>query len=91
MITPIISIYDRAVLSYMSPFTVRTVGEAKRQLLDTVRDPTHAFSQHPSDYDLVQLGTFNDSNGTIESFKQPVLLMKVSEATSTNGTDNGQN
>jgi len=42
MITPIISIYDRAVLSYMP----------------------------------------------IESFKQPVLLMKVSEATQTTGTDN---
>ena len=83
MLVPIFSVYDRAILSYLPPFTLRTVGEAKRQLLDTVKDENHQFSQHPSDFHLVQVGSFNDSSGTIEAFDPPVLIMKCDEAMAT--------
>lgn len=86
---PLISVYDAAVLSYMPPFQTRTVGEAKRQLVDTMADPSHPFTQHPEDYTLVQVGTFNDATGEITSITPPVVLMKADEALAIGEKNNG--
>lgn len=83
MLMPIFAVYDRVVLAYMPPFVVRTAGEAKRQLVDTVRDPNHIFARHPGDYHLVNLGMFDDSTGLIQPTDPPVTVMTADQAVAT--------
>jgi hypothetical protein len=58
----VFSIYDSKIEAYMPPFFLKSIGEAKRVLGDAVLDPKSALSQHPEDYTLFHLGSWDDTD-----------------------------
>lgn len=78
------SIKDRAADAFGRPFYVPAVGVAIRSFQDEVNraaDDSQIY-QHPDDFDLFELGTFNDDSGLFELFDTPKLLMLGKQAKS---------
>lgn len=72
--TLICSVYDDAVSAFMTPFFVRTKGEAMRSFTEAVNNPKMEFMRHAKDYSLFCLGTWNDQNGSVSAFELPERL-----------------
>lgn len=82
MIHVICAVKDRAADAFGRPFFVATVGMAIRSFMDEVSrsaDDNQLF-KHPDDFDLFQLGTYDDSNGVVECLEDPKLLMLGKQA-----------
>lgn len=59
----IFSVRDRAIDAFMQPFFAPATGAATRSFVDEVNRADSPMNQHPEDYDLYLLGTFDDSTG----------------------------
>lgn len=59
------SIYDEKAHAYLPPFTLPRSDMAIRTFSDCINSSDHAFSRHPGDYTLYELGVFDDSTGEI--------------------------
>lgn len=59
------TIFDTASGAYMRPFFMHSDGQALRSFKDISLDADHAIGQHPEDYSLWRIGTFNDNNAQI--------------------------
>lgn len=59
------TVYDSKVESYLRPFFMQTPAEAIRAFKETVNDGQSAFSKHPEDYTLLEVGTFDESTGEL--------------------------
>ncbi|AXL14682.1 nonstructural protein [Microviridae sp.] len=70
----VFTVRDAKAEAYMSPFYMKTRGEALRAFMDTVGNPDHLFSKHPEDYSLYALGAFDDSNGTFSLLQEPEFM-----------------
>lgn len=57
---------DIAVNAYDRPFCVTHEGQALRGFRDAINDPKSNLGVHPEDYELYQLGTFDDGAGLFE-------------------------
>ncbi len=57
------TVYDSKVEAYLRPFFMQTASEAIRAFRDTVNDGQSAFSKHPEDYTLFDIGTFDETTG----------------------------
>jgi len=66
-ILTIVAVKDRAVNAYNRPFYVPTIGAAVRSFTDEVNRKESEMQAHPEDYDLYDLGTFDDETGTFLS------------------------
>lgn len=77
MIQIVCAVKDRAADAFGRPFFVPTQGVAIRSFMDEVlRDAAdNQLHQHPDDFDLYELGSFDDSNGMIVMLSEPKLLM----------------
>ncbi|QXP44315.1 MAG: nonstructural protein [Arizlama microvirus] len=64
----VVAVYDSAVHSYGQPFFVPAVGAALRSFIDEVNRaaPDNMLYQHPEDYELFVLATFDDEAGIFE-------------------------
>lgn len=60
----IVSIKDRAI-GFGRPAFVPSEGSAIRSFQDEINNnqPNNEMNRHPDDFDLYQLGTFDDSSG----------------------------
>lgn len=67
MVRIIVSVYDRAAQCYGQPFYVNAVGQATRSFTDEVNraDKDNPLFQHPEDFDLYQIGVYNDNDGSV--------------------------
>lgn len=65
------SVFDSAVGAFLTPFFVRSRGEAIRSFQDAVNDAKHQFHSHASDYTLFVFGEFDDNNGDMSSIGVP--------------------
>lgn len=76
MIYKIVSVHDRATDAYGRPIFVVASGQAIRSFQDEINRvaPENEMNRHPDDYDLYELGTFDDSNGQLTSYKEPHQL-----------------
>jgi len=63
-ILTIVAVKDRAVDAYNRPFYVPTIGAAIRSFTDEVNRNESEMNAHPEDYDLYDMGTFDDQTGT---------------------------
>lgn len=70
----IFTVWDSKVEAFMTPFFMRSKGEAIRAFSATVNDSNHAFSKHPADYALFYLGTFSDDTSAFTTVLPPVSL-----------------
>lgn len=61
----LISLYDRATESFAPVMTVNTRNEAIRSFKQAVNDPQTPISINPTDYELHEIGSFDDQTGQI--------------------------
>lgn len=66
----IVCVRDRAADVYGQPMHVTSLGGAIRSFGDEVNraDDGNMLYKHPEDFDLFELGTYDDSTGTYETF-----------------------
>lgn len=65
MIRVVCAVRDRATVSFGNPIFVVALGEAHRSFADEVNRDGSPFNAHPEDYDLYELGSFDDATGRI--------------------------
>lgn len=69
----VFTIYDMKAEFYMKPFFCLTPGEAIRSFSDAINETGSPFNRHPGDYNLYEVGKFDDATGQIEKIS-PVNL-----------------
>lgn len=74
MIHTICAVRDRAVDGFMQPIYVPHVGHAIRSFTDEINRADSPMNKHPEDYDLYQLGEYDDSNGLLQSVDVRMLV-----------------
>ncbi len=65
MLVHVYSFFDTAAAAYMRPFVAGQDGEATRVFSDLVSNREHPIGQHPEDYSIFRIGSFNDQNGAL--------------------------
>lgn len=73
----VLSVYDRAAASYGRPLFAAAVGAAMRSFQDEVNRPSedNPMYKHPEDFDLVEIGTFDDQTGKLVSCEPKVVAI----------------
>lgn len=61
------TVKDSKAESCLPPFTMRSDGEAVRAFGDTVCKGGTPLSEHPEDYFLYRIGSYNLNTGVIEA------------------------
>lgn len=74
MIYKIFTVFDSKVEAYLTPFFMRSKGEAIRRISELVADSKHDFSKYPADYTLFELGEYFDDTGGLYPHKASVNL-----------------
>lgn len=79
----IVSVYDYVAEVYGTPYYAVSQGSAIRGFSDEINraDPNNMLYQHPKDYKLVLLGTFDDFSATFELQSSPTDLFQGYNAT----------
>lgn len=70
------SIYDRATESYTPPFQQPSNNAAIRAIKNEIRQPDSQLAQHPTDYELYQVGTFDETTGNITAVKERIARIE---------------
>lgn len=68
------AVRDRAVDSFGTPIFVVAVGQAVRSFADEINNRDSSFAKHPDDFDLYQLGMFDQDEGTLVPIGSPKLV-----------------
>jgi len=61
----IYSIFDKKALSYSAPFFVPNELVAMRSVGSAVADKSSLLGQYPEDYDLYEVGSWDDQAGAV--------------------------
>lgn len=64
MISKIFTVFDTKVEAYLTPFYMKSKGEAIRSFTEACNDPQTMFFKHPEDYVLFELGDYSDSDAS---------------------------
>ncbi|CRH64993.1 Uncharacterised protein [Chlamydia trachomatis] len=59
----LVSVYDKKAQTFSQPFCAINEQVAIRQFGDAVRDTNTAICAHPEDYQLFNVGVFDESHG----------------------------
>jgi hypothetical protein len=81
----ICTVYDRAAETYGRPMFVPSIGVAIRSFTDEV-NRSHADNQlfnHPDDFDLYELGEYDDQTSRITTLDLPKVLILGKQAKTT--------
>lgn len=70
----IFSVYDRRAEVYLPPFYHATVGSALRDFEGAVNHKDSQLNIFPEDFDLMELGTFDNTTAQFELHKVPKLI-----------------
>lgn len=72
------AVYDSALQAYARPIFLPARGAATRSFIDEVnrKADDNALHNHPEDFDLRCLGTFDESLGRFENFEQAEVLCR---------------
>lgn len=66
MILNIYSLFDQAAEAFTQPFFMHNDGLAIRAFQDNINATDTNVGQHPEQFTLYKLGTYDDTNGSIE-------------------------
>lgn len=77
----IVSVRDSKSDAFGRPFFVASAGVAIRSFDDEVnrKDPENMMFNHPGDFALYEIGSYDDSVGLIECHAQPKLLIQADQ------------
>lgn len=71
----IVSIYDSAAEAFSRPVFTASKGVAVRSFAQEVNDPANKdLHQHTEQFQMFDLGTWDDETGKFEQPAQPVLI-----------------
>lgn len=73
----VFSILDTKTGIFNTPFFMAHPGQAVRAVTDLAQDQSTTIGRHPSDYALVQVGSWDDNSGAFENHP-PVNLGQIS-------------
>lgn len=65
------AMYDSKVQSFGPLLCFRQTGEAIRWVIDMAKEPQSSIGRHPEDYTLMELGSYDDVKGVVESLSSP--------------------
>ena len=74
MDTQIHTVLDLKADAYLQPFFSKNEAVAIRSFQTASQDPEHLFAQHPLDYILVHLGSYNETTGAITALDSPMPI-----------------
>lgn len=79
------AIKDSKSDTYTPPSCFRHSGQAIRAFIDNIKQPmqdqvSQLMSRYPNDYDLYELGTYDDETATFTTHDKPNLLYSGSNA-----------
>lgn len=80
MILVVCAVFDRALGAFGKPMVVPARGVAVRAFGDEVNRQGSEFNMHPADYELWQLGSFDDASGEFSGTKAKERIMLGSDA-----------
>lgn len=73
----VFTIYDTKGETYNMPWFVKTHGEAERTFSNLANDERTNIAKNPEDYDLFQIGEFDDQTGTLTPHQTPTHVVKA--------------
>jgi hypothetical protein len=75
MIVIAVSIRDKVSEVFGQPFFVQNIGTAVRSFNDEINreSPDNMLNKHPDDFDLYEIGQFDDSNAELK----PTLIRLI--------------
>lgn len=76
MKTLIYSIWDKKTQLYMPPFIAVNQGDAVREMMNLITKE-NKISKFPEDYDLIEIGQFNDSSGMIHGYQEKRFICNM--------------
>lgn len=79
MIKKVFAIRDSKAGMYNQPFHMNLVGEAERALHRLVNDDKSTISQYPEDFDLFEIGEFDDQSGLYQCLDTPRHILKAAQ------------
>lgn len=71
--------FDVKAAAFGTPIFLPTSGLAIRMFSDSCADPRSPMAQHPADYTLLELGTYDPNTGRLESHPQPLWLASAAD------------
>lgn len=74
----IVAVKDMAMDAFMPLFVVPHLGLAVRGFRDECVKPGSNFAAHPGDFDLYELGEWDDASGKLVSHDTPKLVLRGS-------------
>ena len=69
----VFAVMDEKVETFGQPVVMETVGQAIRMFTDVVNDGQSMWCKHPTDFQLYQLGEFNDRSGEFVNDRKFVI------------------
>lgn len=72
MIKKVFSVFDSKAKLFSTPFYSHNEGTARRDFARAVNDPSSDLSKFSEDYSLMELGEFDDENGSFQLHAAPV-------------------
>lgn len=74
MLTKLFSIYDAKAEFYLPVFQMKSAGEATRAFVASSRNDRSDLSLYPMDFTLVEIGTFDDSNCSVQMYEHKKII-----------------
>jgi len=68
----IFTVYDSKAEAYSRPMFFESKGVAIRSFMDTLKNQEHPFAQHPEDFTLFHIGSWEDHNAQFIQNKTPI-------------------
>lgn len=73
------TLYDRVAQLHKFPRFYRTAGDAIRACSLAVKDPQTELGQFPKEFELFEIGTFNDLNGKMLILETPKRICLLAD------------
>lgn len=68
------AVYDRAAEAFHPPYFSPAIGLAVRSFQDACTDAQSAIAKHAEDYELFEVGVFDDELGVFEPLARPTRI-----------------
>lgn len=79
MLVRMYSVFDKKIGSYQAPVTAHNVGHALRMFHSFCSNPDNPINKYHQDYDVYDLGEFDDVSGQIKPHTNPQFISSVTD------------
>lgn len=79
MILQVLAVYDSKARAYLTPWFSSQVAVGVRTFMQAANTPGHQICEHPEDFTIMHLGTFNDDNAKFDLKDVPINLGMASQ------------